>query len=133
MNDALEPARPDDECPFCRITRGDDDSLELICQGPSWVAFFPPEPATLGHTLVIPREHVPDFWSLPLPLAADLSEITSSGRAAEQTVFHVHLHVVPRWSEDGFGRIWPPERTMDRAVKQDVAARVRDACHAVRL
>jgi histidine triad (HIT) family protein len=55
--------------------------------------------------------------------------ISSSGKVAEQTVFHLHLHVVPRWSDDGFGQIWPPERHMDAHLKEDVAQRVRQACN----
>lgn len=135
-------------CDFCRIGRGEDRSVEIICEGEAWIAFFPPEPATPGHTLIIPRAHVPDFWSLDEPLAGELARaaillgraigravdpqgmnmITSSGEAAEQTVFHVHLHVVPRWRHDGFGRIWPPEQPTSDELKEDVAERVRGEC-----
>lgn len=148
MADPDHPKVDRGECSFCRIAHGDDAAIEIICQGADWVAFFPPEPATPGHTLVIPRAHVPDFWSLDAPLAAELTAtairvgraistavepegmnlITSSGSAAEQTVFHVHLHVVPRWRQDGFGRIWPPERPMAEEMHEDVAERVRSAC-----
>jgi len=41
--------------------------------------------------------------------------ITSAGETAEQTVFHLHLHIVPRWRRDGFGRIWPVEGRFDDA------------------
>jgi len=135
-------------CPFCRIARGEDASVEVICQAEPWVAFFPPEPATLGHTLIIPRAHVPEFWSLDDALAGELARaairvgraidravtpegmnlITSSGDAAEQTVLHVHLHVVPRWRRDGFGRIWPPERPMSHEAKEDLAELIRAEC-----
>jgi histidine triad (HIT) family protein len=54
--------------------------------------------------------------------------ITSSGSAAEQTVFHLHLHVVPRWRTDAFGKIWPPERPMSESVKEDLADRIKEAC-----
>lgn len=57
-----------------------------------------------------------------------LNLISSSGRAAEQTVFHVHLHVVPRWRTDGFGRIWPPEGPTDWRAEANLAARIRAAC-----
>jgi histidine triad (HIT) family protein len=120
----------------------------VVCEGESWIAFFPPEPATPGHTLVIPRAHARDLWSVSADGGAELMAgvlrvgraitralepegmnlISSSGHAAEQTVFHAHLHVVPRWHADGFGRIWPPKGPTDRAVKADVAERIRAAC-----
>ena len=67
--------------------------------------------------------------AINLALAPEgMNLITSSGKAAEQSVFHLHLHVVPRWFKDGFGRIWPPEKPMDEALKEDTAERVRAAC-----
>ncbi len=139
-------------CPFCRIADGDDSSVEIICEGEEWLSFFPPEPATAGHTLIIPRAHVPDFWSLDEALAAELTGaalrvgraikravapegmnlITSSGDVAEQTVFHVHLHVVPRWRGDGFGRIWPPERPMQHEGREGIASLIRAECARIR-
>jgi histidine triad (HIT) family protein len=138
----------DDDCPFCRIARGEDSSAEIVCESPVWIAFFPPAPATPGHTLVVPREHVPDYWSLRGDLAAELSSgairvghairealapdgmnlITSSGEVAEQTVMHVHLHVVPRYRNDAIGPIWPGKEQTDSAVLGELAARVRAAC-----
>lgn len=135
-------------CPFCAIARGDDQSVEVVCEDEAWIAFFPPEPATPGHTLVVPREHVVDLWAAHPELAAELMRaasevgravqaalrpdgmnlITSAGEAAEQTVFHVHLHVVPRWVDDGFGRIWPPQEPLRRDIEQDVAGSIRAEC-----
>lgn len=139
-----------EDCDFCAIARRDDRSVEVVCEGENWIAFFPLDPATPGHTLVIPREHVTDLWDASPQLAADLMKailgvgrairvslkpegtnvITSAGKAAEQTVFHLHLHVVPRWSRDGFGRIWPLEGKYEDAELGDVAERIRSACGA---
>lgn len=140
-------SRASHDCPFCAIARGDDTSVEVVCTAASWVAFFPPEPATPGHTLVIPRLHVPDLWSAGESLAAELiagvirvgtavrsavrpegmNLITSAGEAAEQTVFHLHLHVVPRWKDDRLD-IWPPKEPMQEDLKEDLAEAVRNAC-----
>jgi histidine triad (HIT) family protein len=140
-------AGPDD-CDFCAIARGEDHSVEVVCEGENWMAFFPPEPATPGHTLVIPREHVVDLWDAGPDLGADLMRavvrvgraiirslkpegtnvITSSGKVAEQTVFHLHMHVVPRWRQDGFGPIWPVEGKFEDAELGDVAELIRGAC-----
>ena len=130
------------------IGRGEDRQVEVVCEDEPWVAFFPLEPATPGHTLVIPRQHVEDLWQSNSLLAAELMTavmrvgrairgalspegmnlITSAGRAAEQTIFHLHLHLVPRWSKDGFGRIWPVEGKYEDANLEDVAQRIRRAC-----
>ena len=135
-------------CDFCRIARGEDRSVEVVCEGENWVAFFPLDPATPGHTLVIPRKHIADLWKAEPALAADLTTavirvgrainaslkpdgmnlITSAGRVAEQTVFHLHLHVVPRWRQDGFGDIWPPPRKYTDSQLENIADRIREAC-----
>src|SRR4051812_3094591 len=106
----------DPTCDFCKIASG-DASATVVCSSESGLSFFPLEPAALGHTLVIPRRHIPDIWSLS-PADADalgrdvvrvasalraalrpdgLNVIQSNGAAASQTVFHVHVHLVPRW------------------------------------
>jgi len=138
----------DSDCEFCAIVRGDDPSVEVVCEGERWLAFFPLSPATPGHTLVIPRAHVADLWQVDPMLGNDLmvavirvgraietslspegmNLITSAGETAEQTVFHLHLHLVPRWHRDGFGRIWPIEDKYEDADLENVASRIRGAC-----
>lgn len=137
-----------DDCDFCGIARGIDQESEIICEGEHWIAFFPLDPATPGHTLVIPRAHVDDLWNLTPVLGAELMAavikvgravgaalhpegmnlITSAGAAAEQTIFHLHLHVVPRWRRDGFGPIWPIEGKYEDESLDQVADRIRQAC-----
>lgn len=135
-------------CPFCAIARNEDRATKAICSGHDWVAFFPLDPATPGHTLIIPRMHVTDLWQLEQPLAGALIQaaidvgdsirqavqpqgmnlITSAGDVAEQTVFHLHLHLVPRWEGDNFGPIWPSEHRYKSEALGDVADRIRAAC-----
>lgn len=137
-----------EDCEFCDIAHGKDRSVEIVCEGESWIAFFPLSPATPGHTLVIPRTHVADLWKVAPPLDAEIMAavirvgraidralkpdgmnlITSAGETAEQTVFHLHLHIVPRWKRDGFGRIWPVEGKFEDADLENVADRIREAC-----
>lgn len=137
-------------CAFCAIARGDDQSVEVVCEAENWIAFFPLDPATPGHTLVIPRRHIADLWEAEPAFAAELMTaairvgrainaslkpdgmnlITSAGSVAEQTVFHLHLHVVPRWRRDGFGDIWPPARKYTDSQLENVAERIRGACAA---
>lgn len=134
-------------CDFCRIGQGVDRDTEILAEAEDWVAFFPLSPATPGHTLVIPRRHVADLWqvepslgsvlmtaaitvgrAIEAALAPDgMNLITSAGKTAEQTVFHLHLHLVPRWHRDGFGRIWPVEGKYEDADLGDVAGLIRAA------
>jgi histidine triad (HIT) family protein len=145
-------ALTDANCEFCAIAQGKDRSAEVVCEGADWIAFFPLNPATPGHTLVIPRRHVADLWRVDPALGAQLMAavirvgqaidkalkpegmnlISSAGATAEQTVFHLHLHVVPRWRRDGFGPIWPPtEGKFDDPSLERVADRIRGACGTV--
>jgi histidine triad (HIT) family protein len=138
-----------ESCEFCQIAKGENSSVEMVCEGREWVAFFPLNPATPGHTLVIPRAHIPDFWALEPELARQVSVgvlqvgqaitealhpdgmnlISSAGQVAEQSVFHLHLHVVPRWKRDGFGRIWPVGERFEDSELGDVAGRIREECN----
>jgi diadenosine tetraphosphate (Ap4A) HIT family hydrolase len=145
MNQSSDNGRVD--CAFCAIARGEDRSVEVVSEANDWIAFFPTNPATPGHTLIIPRRHVIDLWEVEPELAAELMKavvqvgraidqslkpegmnlITSAGNVAEQTIFHLHLHVVPRWHRDNFGRIWPVEGKIfqDRELEK-VADRIRE-------
>ncbi len=135
------------DCDFCRIAAGSEPA-EIVCSAVDWIAFFPIAPATPGHTLIIPRIHVSDIWELELPLAKELMDatlrvgravqsamepqgmnvISSSGSVAAQSVFHVHIHVVPRWEGDSVGPIWPAKSEMKREPQADAAARIRAEC-----
>jgi histidine triad (HIT) family protein len=135
------------DCAFCRIARGEEEAI-VVCDDEDCIAFFPESPATPGHTLVIPRRHVQHFLQVDEPLGERLMSmvsrvggaiekalrpegmnlISSAGSAATQTVPHLHLHVVPRWSTDAIGDIWPPKTPMEEALEEDLAERIRGAC-----
>jgi histidine triad (HIT) family protein len=105
------------------------------------VAFLPHSPATWGHTLVVPRDHVADFFSIQPAAASRLSSavltvaaavraavhpdgmnlVTSAGHAAQQTVPHLHVHVVPRTTGDRIGTIWPS----DEPIAADAAEQLQ--------
>jgi histidine triad (HIT) family protein len=141
-------------CPFCEIVVREDPDVREVYRNEHVVAFFPTEPATLGHTLVIPREHVRDIWELDQPTAGEISKVVlrlagaireaiapdglnviqSSGEAATQSVPHLHIHVVPRWFGDPIGQIWPPETNYTEGQKDEALWLVRDALrHAMRM
>ncbi|PQZ53019.1 MULTISPECIES: HIT family protein [unclassified Microbacterium] len=139
------------DCPFCEIVDRDDPDAREVYRDEHTVAFFPTEPAVLGHTMVIPRAHVPDIWHLSDDQARQLSVtilrianairdslhpdglnvIQSNGEAASQSVMHVHAHLVPRTVGDRVGRIWPPESNYSEAQKDDAWETLRAACRAI--
>ena len=132
-------------CPFCKIVALKDPAAREVYRDDHVVAFFPLEPATLGHTLIVPRNHLPDIWSLDdetamhLALATThiaktvraamhsegLNVIQSNGRAATQTVPHLHVHIVPRWSGDAIGPIWPLATDYSESAKDSAWEAIR--------
>ena len=119
------PADPD--CLFCKIVAGDLPA-RVVDSDDRTVSFMDINPATKGHALVIPREHAPDLLSVPQEdldacmraaqrlarkakerLGADgINLLNSCGPAAWQTVFHFHVHVVPRYDDDPLELPWTP-------------------------
>lgn len=133
-------------CPFCVIVSGDDAALEIY-RDVHIIAFFPLAPAALGHTLVIPTEHVPDIWSLNDVLAAELaaavlrlakiirstvgpdglSIIQSNGSAATQSVNHLHIHLVPRYRGDSLGPNWSSGPSISEDMIEEIWQEMRRA------
>ncbi|KWR72581.1 histidine triad (HIT) protein [Arthrobacter sp. W1] len=134
-------------CEFCEIVDRDDSDTREVYRDENVVAFFPTEPAVLGHLLLIPRRHAADIWALKPDEAAQLSRSTllladeirnalqpeglnviqSNGAAATQTVPHLHVHIVPRWHGDAMGPIWPSETDYSEAAKDRTMHDLRSA------
>lgn len=136
-------------CAFCAIASGNASAREVL-RTPDVVAFFPTEPAVVGHVLVIPTRHVEAIYDLDMTSARELAVATvqvaravrdvfspagmnivqSNGEAATQTVPHVHVHVVPREKQDAIGDFWPENGIANGAVldaaRSDLAARLND-------
>lgn len=143
----------DPDCPFCTIVQRNDPDVREVYRDEQVVAFFPTHPAVLGHTLIVPRTHVPFVWELhdedaeyigllisrmsrvivETTQAEGLNVIQSNGQVATQSVNHVHVHLVPRWSNDAIGRIWPPETHYSQHAKDETWDALRDACRGLRL
>jgi histidine triad (HIT) family protein len=117
----------DPDCLFCKIVAGDVPAT-LLHEDERTVAFMDINPATRGHLLVIPREHAAnvheidpeDLKAVALTgkamaqrvrdkLGADgVNLLNSTNAVAWQTVFHFHLHVIPRYEDDPLKLPWIP-------------------------
>jgi histidine triad (HIT) family protein len=142
----------DKDCAFCKIVHGDAPA-RVVYETNDCLAFLPLTPATRGHTLLVSKQHVRDIWSLDIELGTKmlsatllishalkaslkpdgLNVINSAGEAASQTVYHVHIHLVPRWYNDHIGDIWPPKEPWHEETLDDLAEVVRAACTGLSL
>ena len=109
------------DCIFCKIIRGEIPS-DKVYEDENIFAFLDINPVNIGHTLLAPKEHHENIFDLPenvldklssaskkLSLAiknalnADGVNVTSNnGRAAGQLIDHAHIHIIPRYENDGF-------------------------------
>jgi histidine triad (HIT) family protein len=117
----------DPNCIFCKILAGEIPAT-IVAEDERTVAFMDINPATRGHVLVIPREHAEDLLSVGPDdlravavasqrqaalakerLGADgINLVNSCGALAWQTVFHFHMHVIPRYVDDPLQLPWTP-------------------------
>jgi histidine triad (HIT) family protein len=126
-----------DDCIFCAIAKGEGPAT-IVAEDDRTVAFMDIMPATRGHLLVIPRAHYRDLLSVD---EADLDAtvnaakamaqrindrlepdgvnlLNSCGRAAWQTVFHFHIHVIPRYDDDPLELPWVPREGDMEEIKR---------------
>jgi histidine triad (HIT) family protein len=127
----------DPDCIFCKIVAGELPAT-VIAEDDHTVAFMDISPATRGHALVVPREHAEDLLSIEAEelghvmhaaqrvagrakevLGADgVNLLNSTGAAAWQTVFHFHVHVIPRYDDDPLKLPWIPEEGDTDEIKR---------------
>ena len=116
-----------DGCIFCKIANGEIPS-NTIYEDNDFRVILDNGPATKGHALVLPKEHYADFFEIPEEKAAGavkvakkvaglmkeklacdgLNLVQNNGSVAGQTVMHFHLHVIPRYENDGQKILWNP-------------------------
>jgi histidine triad (HIT) family protein len=132
-----------EDCVFCKIVAGEIPS-ERVDEDEHTVAFMDLNPWTRGHALVVPRKHSTDLLEIEEEdlgrtvvaakrLAARMKErlgadgvnlLNACGSAAWQSVFHFHIHVIPRWSDDPLQLPTRPQEA-DRDELAKVAAELR--------
>ena len=126
-----------DDCIFCKLANGvfptnsiyEDDKFNVILDL---------GPATKGHALILPKEHADNLYELPDETAAaamilakklakkmvdklgadGLNVVQNNGEAAGQTVFHFHMHLIPRYKDDNQHILWEPREVDDNQQKE---------------
>jgi len=129
----------DQDCIFCKIIAGDIPSAKVY-EDEDVYAFLDISQVTKGHTLVIPKAHVKNIYETNEEVASQLfarvpkisqaieksfsprgiNMLSNTGEAAGQSVFHLHLHLIPRYDQtDGFQPNWVTHN--DDYSKEDLA------------
>ena len=131
----------DENCIFCKIANGGIPSATLY-EDEDFRVILDLGPATRGHALILPKEHYANVIALPeevtakafilaKKMAAKMMEVLhcdgdnvvqNNGEAAGQTVFHFHIHLIPRYVGDGAGVTWAPGTLTDETREEILKA-----------
>lgn len=128
----------EENCIFCRLANGEIPSA-TIYEDDDFRVILDLNPATKGHALILPKEHAADIFEMPeervqkaFALAKKMAGkmrkvfkcdgfnlVQNNGIAAGQTVFHFHIHLIPRYENDGAGITWP-QGTLSEEDKNEI-------------
>ncbi|MBQ8039617.1 MAG: HIT family protein [Lachnospiraceae bacterium] len=117
----------DNNCIFCKIAAGEIPS-KTIYEDDKFRVILDLGPATKGHALILPKNHYANLYELPEETAGDVMKLAkkmatvmteklgcqgfnlmqNNGETAGQTVFHFHMHLIPRYENDGQEINWKP-------------------------
>ena len=134
----------DDNCIFCKIANGEIPSA-TIYEDEDFRAILDLGPASKGHALLLPKEHYEDLFALPdetaekvLPVAKKIVSrmkdvlgcdgynlVQNNGECAGQTVFHFHMHMIPRYKDDKVGLGWEMGELSD-ADRDEILAKLKE-------
>ena len=132
----------DDNCIFCKLANGDIPT-NTIYEDADFRVILDASPATKGHALILPKQHYANMFEIDdevLAKAAKLAKkvithekevlgcdgynvLQNNGEAAGQTVFHFHMHLIPRYKDDAAEFGWKPGE-LDEKTKQEVLEKV---------
>ena len=134
------------DCIFCKIISGEIPSYKVF-ENEHVLAFLDISQVTKGHTLVIPKVHKENLFELTPEIARNIFEVipeianalkttfepvglnmvNNNGAAAQQSVFHFHAHLIPRYGKgDGFGAVWKNNQSeYTSELMQEIAANIK--------
>ncbi len=138
-----------DRCVFCRIVEGAAPA-SLVYSDARVMAFLDVQPVNPGHVLIVPREHARGLSDLDPEVGCQMLKVAmivagglknsglkcegtslylADGESAFQEIFHIHMHVIPRFRGDGFGLKLGPDygRKPERKELDLIAERIRNA------
>lgn len=128
----------DENCIFCKIAAGEIPSA-TIYEDEDFRVILDIEPASKGHALILPKEHYANLYELPEELATKVllvakkvitkmkdivgcdgyNVLQNNGEVAGQTVFHYHMHLIPRYKDDDVTIAWK-QGTLEEEWKQKI-------------
>jgi len=127
-----------ENCIFCKIANGAIPAATLY-EDDKFRVILDLGPASKGHALILPKEHYADIYEIPEELAGEVYKLAAkmakkmtaalgcdgfnivqnNKEVAGQTVFHFHMHLIPRYENDQVGLTWKPGKLTDE-VKQEI-------------
>lgn len=142
MKGLVKQIMKDCNCIFCKIIDGEIPS-STVYEDEDFRAILDIAPSHKGHTIVLPKYHAANLFELPDEIAAKalpvvkkiataIKEATgcdgvnilqNNGEAAGQSVFHLHIHVVPRFKNDGILPVWP-QGSYEEGEAQEMAEKI---------
>lgn len=134
-----------ENCIFCKIANGEIPAATLY-EDEEFRVILDLGPASKGHALILPKTHAANIYELPDELAGKamilakkmavrLTEalkcdgfniVQNNGETAGQTVFHFHMHLIPRYQGDHVGITWTPGKLSDED-KEEILSKVKEA------
>ena len=135
----------DNNCIFCKIANGEIPAATLY-EDDDFRVILDLGPASKGHALILPKEHYANIYELDDEVAAKafvlakkmagkmtaalncdgFNIVQNNGAPAGQTVFHFHMHLIPRYVDDGVGLGWKPGSLTDE-TKKEILSKIQQA------
>ena len=134
-----------EKCIFCKIAAGDIPAATLF-EDEDFRVILDLGPASKGHALILPKAHYANLYEMPDELAGKamilakkmvtvmtkaldcdgFNVVQNNGESAGQTVYHFHMHLIPRYEGDQVGLTWTPG-TLEADVKEEILQKVKSA------